>query len=449
MPVAAGRTAVVAAVSAVVLGFAPAVAGDTLTLEDAVRLGLEHAPELAAGRAGKSAAEADRDAASGARWPRLLAEASWHRSDNQVQVFSDKLTAADFTPADFAIDTLNHPDAIDHGLAALGIEFPLYTSGRLSNGIEAAREDALAAAARVRGSETDTVAAVTEAYYAVAFEEARVATAQAALDNAAAHESVAEARFENGAALKSDWLRTRSFRLGRARGLESERAALETASWRLRVLLGLSAEHSPALAIADLPEPPSDPGDLQGWLKDAQATRPDLEASRHERLAAEAAARVAGAARGPDIGGTVRYEEHANDLSSADGSYFAGIGIRWTAFDRARGARVAAARARAEASAALDRGAGVRAAVEVEGAWRATGVALRNLASARQEAEDAAEARRIVAERYASGAGPLTDVLDSESNLLEARLAEIAARYDALVGRVRLERAANRLEVPR
>lgn len=445
---AAGR----AVVRAVVFVLAPAVAfaaDARLTLEDAVRLGLAHAPGLAADRAGQAAAEADRDAAQGARWPRLIAEAAWHRTDNQVQVFSDKLTAAEFTPADFAIDTLNHPDAIDHGLAAVGIEFPLYTSGRLSNGIDAAQEDAFAAAARVRGAEADTVAAITGAYYGVALEEARVAAAQATVDNAAAHESVAEARFENGAALKSDWLRTRSFRLGRARGLEVERAALETARSRLRLLLGLSGPDLPALAITDLPEPPPDPGDLQDWLKDAEATRPDLEAARHARLAAEAAARAAGAARGPDIGGTVRYEQHANDLSSGDGSYFAGIGLRWTAFDRARGARVAAARARAEASAALSRGAQDRAALDIESAWRDAGVALRNLASARQESDDAGEARRIVAERYTSGAGPLTDLLDAESSLLDARLAEIAARYDAIVGHVRLERAANRLEVPR
>jgi outer membrane protein TolC len=61
----------------------------------------------------------------------------------------------------------------------------------------------------------------------------------------------------------------------------------------------------------------------------------------------------------------------------------------------------------------------------------------------------AEEVRRIDDERYASGLSPLSDLLDSERALLEARLAEVSALHDAVVGRVRLARAAGRLEVPR
>jgi outer membrane protein TolC len=85
----------------------------------------------------------------------------------------------------------------------------------------------------------------------------------------------------------------------------------------------------------------------------------------------------------------------------------------------------------------------------VEQAYRDAEVAGRSLATARQAIAAAEEARRISADRYASGLLPLTDLLDAETGLVEARLAEIAARHDTIVGRVRLQRAAGRLEVPR
>src|SRR6266511_3543016 len=126
----------------------PAPVASPLTLQDAIRLGLSHNAALAAGRAEAVAAEADFEASRAALWPRLLTEAGWHRTDHQVLVFGDKLTAAEFTPADFAIDTLNHPTPVSHGVAAVALELPLYTSGRIRSGIEATAETRLAAAAR-------------------------------------------------------------------------------------------------------------------------------------------------------------------------------------------------------------------------------------------------------------------------------------------------------------
>jgi outer membrane protein len=331
----------------------------------------------------------------------------------------------------------------------VALEVPLFTSGRIRSGIEAADETRLAAGARVRDSESGTVARVTEAYYAVALTAAAARTAESALENARSHESVARARFENGAALKSDWLRARVHRLSRERDLDRSKADHEMARAGLRVLLGLPEGALPELAAVDLPEPPGAPGDLQTWLAGVGDARPDLEAARRLGAAAEAQARAQAASRGPEVAGTARYERNASSLGAGEGSYFAGVGIRWTAFDHGRAARIESARARAEAAAAASRDAEDRARLEVEQAYRDADVSIRNEASAREAVAAAEEARRISADRYASGLLPLTDLLDAETALLQARLAEISARYDSVVGRVRLERAAGRLGVPR
>jgi outer membrane protein len=334
-------------------------------------------------------------------------------------------------------------------MAAVALEVPLYTSGRIRSGIEAASESRLAAEARVRDAESATIARVTQAYYGVILAAAEVRAAEAALVNARGHESVARARFENGASLKSDWLRVQVHRLARERDLERNKADLEMARSDLRVLLGLPEGALPDLAVAELPEPVGALGDLEGWLSGVADARPDLEAARRLDLAARAQGRAEAAARGPEVAGTARYERNAGGLESGEGSFFAGVGIRWTAFDRGRSARIEAARARADAAAAASRAAQDRARLEIERAYRDAQVSDRNVETARQAVAAAEEARRIGADRYASGLLPLTDLLDSETVLLQARLAEISALHDSLVGRVFLERAAGRLAVPR
>lgn len=420
-----------------------------LTLPEAIRAGLRHDPGLLALRAEAGATDADLRIALAARWPRLVAEASWHATDNPVAVFGDKLTAGQFMPADFAIDSLNHPGATDHTAAALVLQAPLYASGRIRAGIEEGRETSLAFQARVRAAESDLVARITGAYYGVSLAAAAVGAAESAVTSASGHERVARARFGNGAALKSDFLRAEVHRLARERELERKRADFELARTRLRLLLGLS-ESGPLLpAAADL-TPPSGPiGDLQDWIDAGASARDEIVAARRASLAAEARSRATGAAIGPEIAATARYERNAADLRSSEGTFFAGVGIRWTAFDRGREARREAARQRAVAAAALGRATEQAVRLEVEQAYRDAAVAGHGLVAADQAVAAAEEARRISADRYASGLLPLTDLLDADTDLLQARLAAIAARHDSVVGRVLLERAAGRLEVPR
>lgn len=424
-------------------------AGETLTLPEAIRTGLLQNPALLALRAEAGASGADLEAARAARWPRLFTDASWHATDNPVAVFGDKLTSAQFAAADFAIGSLNHPGSVDHAGAALVLEAPLYTSGRIRAGIEAGREASLASLARVRGAESDLVARITVAYHGVSLAAAAVLVAESAVASASGHERVARARFENGAALKSDFLRAQVHRLARQRGLERKRADLDLAHAGLRLLLGLPQGGPLVAAASDLTPPADPPGDLRDWIDAAAAERQEIEAARRSSLAAAAAGRAAGAARGPEIAGTARFERNAAGLEAGEGSFFAGVGIRWTAFDRGRAARIEAARQRAAAAAATSRAIEDAVGLEVERAYRDAEVAARSLAAAQQAVAAAEEALRISVDRYASGLLPLTDLLDAETGLVEARLAEISARHDTVIGRVLLQRAAGRLEVPR
>ena len=429
----------------------PLFAGETTTpdgldLGSAVRLALERNPGIEAERAAARQGAARAREAAAARWPRLLMDAGWHATDNPVRVFGDKLTAGEFAADDFLLDNLNHPDSIDHAHLGIDLEVPLFTSGRIRHDRTAALEASGAADARLSAAEADLVLRVTEAYYGIVLARAAVGVAESAQRNAQAHEEVAAARFEAGAALRSDRLRAEVERLTRTQDLERRRADLEIARARLRRVVGAGPGES-VEPSAGLTAPAGAIGDLDDWLERALRDRPEIEAARRQAAAARASASAARAAFGPEAFGAARYERNASGLDAGEGSYIVGLGLRWPAFDPARPARIDVAGAGAAGAAALERAAIDLVGLEVEAAWHDARVAETNLSTARRAVEAADEARRISAERYASGLLPLTDLLETETSLVTSRQAELAALSDAILGRARLLRAAGAVEV--
>jgi outer membrane protein TolC len=416
-----------------------------LTLPEAIAEALQRSPLVAAAAADARAAGSDRDAARGARLPRVGLEAGLHRTDNQVAAFGDKLLAGQFTAADFAIDQLNHPDPVNHAGAAVVIEAPLYTAGRLSHRVEEGEAEAGAAAARQRGAEADIVLAVTAAYQNLVAAGVRVEIARQALTSAEGHERLAEAQAGAGAALRSDRLRAQVQRLARAMELEAQQSARSLARTRLALLLGRRQADAEAVVVAasDIEAPPDAPeaDDLASWLERARLGRPEIEEARRGEEGAAARAAAADADHRPEVAGTARYERNALGFEDGTGAYFAGVTIRWNAIDAGRGARLEAERWRSAASHARRSAVEDHVALDVEEAWRAGRLAAIRAALAREAVGSAEEARRIVAERYAAGLLPLTDLLDVEDALLQARLADVGARLDASLARARLARA--------
>src|SRR6476469_1832067 len=100
----------------------PALAQTPLTLAEAVTRARTHNPD-----AGSTAA-AEREAAQrvvqarAGYWPRVDLLGSWQRGNQPVFVFSSLLAQRQFTAADFALGTLNHPDAVDNFRATVMIE---------------------------------------------------------------------------------------------------------------------------------------------------------------------------------------------------------------------------------------------------------------------------------------------------------------------------------------
>jgi outer membrane protein TolC len=97
-------------------------AQEALTLRQAVNVALQSNPLVAAADAAENEAEARIRQARTGYLPRVQFSESLQRSNNPAFVFSSLLTQHQFSVEDFAIDDLNHPDAMNNYQSQLMVE---------------------------------------------------------------------------------------------------------------------------------------------------------------------------------------------------------------------------------------------------------------------------------------------------------------------------------------
>ena len=117
----------------------PAAGQSALTLEEAIARTLERNAAIRSVRAAEDEAAARVDQARAGYFPRVDVVEGWQKSNHPVFVFSSLLAQRQFTAADFALDRLNHPDAIDNHRAAVVVEQTLYDGSRTRAGVDGAR----------------------------------------------------------------------------------------------------------------------------------------------------------------------------------------------------------------------------------------------------------------------------------------------------------------------
>ena len=185
----------------------PIVAQERLTLPDAVHFAITRNPAASAADAGVAAADARSTEARAGYFPRVDFSEAWQRSNQPVFAFGSLLNQGRFTAADFALDTLNHPDPLTNFRAAVTIEQPLYDGGRTT----ASAHSAEAAAGTARADRDRTMSDLR-------LEAVRAYTRAV---TAAAQRAAADSAY---AAAKEDLSRVSS---RRDRGVETDAAVLE------------------------------------------------------------------------------------------------------------------------------------------------------------------------------------------------------------------------------
>ena len=427
---------VLAAALVVALCGAPAGAQAPLTLHEAIARGLAKSARLAELEARQAGAEAAEQGRAAARLPIISLQAGLTRT-NHVDEYS---IAAPGQPP-----RVLYPDVPNNYRARLDLQWPIYTAGRADALARAAAAERRATAEDLAAARADLVLEITRAYWALvtARETERVlAGSTASLD---AHVSDLAARLEQGVISPNDLLSARA-RRSRQRVLAIDAETLRaTAEADLRRLTGVTGPLLPAETSTSV----SAGEGVPVMITASPSARPERRAL-HERLAAarERETAIRATARPQiSVGGGYDYARpNPRIFPRADRwepSWDASVNLAWTLWDGGRreaeqGEAAAAARAIAARADEFDR----QVVFEVEARRLEIASARAALAAAREGVDAAAEARRVLGERYRAGVATSGEVLDAEAAVLQAELDRTRAVAAARLAEARLTRAA-------
>ena len=424
----------------------PLWAQDPLPLTGAVRLALREHKALTGAAAAVRASDARLTQARSGALPKVNYTESFARSDNPVFVFSSLLTQHQFGPGNFTIGPLNRPDFLNNFQSQLTVDQPVYDAGQTRTAVKSAQLGRQMAGEEQRRVEMEVIAGAARAYYAAVLAAENLKAAEQAVRSAEADLERAEAVRTAGMATDADVLSIRVHlaavtgqRIDRAADVDIARAALNDA-----LGLPLDTPHTLTTPLAALALPTNA---LDGLEASASAARPE---TRETRLAAALAeAQVAGARHAmlPQVGFRAAFEaDRQRFIDRGGANWLAAINVRWNLFNgSADKARIAETTSLAERATADRERTESAVRLEVRRAFASLQAAQQRIQVATAAIAQAEESLRITQNRYQAGMNNVTDLLRTETAVLESRTRYLAAIHDQRAAAIMLELAAGRL----
>ena len=421
-----------------------------LTVTEAIARAFEASHRLAEVRSRREGAEATVRLRQISSRPSVVASAGYTRTNEVEEVGFPTPTGG------IRVVFPNIPDNVVTRIAA---QWPIYTAGRADALERAAAAEASALGADLETARADLRFEVQRAYWAVATAHETVRVLESSVERAEAQLGDARARLDVGLVPPSDVL---TFEAQRSRDRLQLIEAInqrESALIDLRRLTGLADDAEVTLADRlDSPgavEPgatmPAGDADTATLVSEALTRRPERQALEQRILGAWARHQAAAVGRKPTIA-LAAGTDFANPnpkIFPRQGiwqtSWEAGVTVSWNVFDSGR-TRAETAEASALARAAEERLKDLDTLVRADVRQRM--LDLRSGTAAVRAAEDgvraAAEARRVLGERFAAGVATTTDVLVAQDQLLMAELSRTRALATVRLAEARLQRVLGR-----
>jgi outer membrane protein len=409
-----------------------------LTLDEAVRRGLETSHRIAEAVARGDAAEAVVGERRASTLPQVAAQAGYTRT-NHVETFGILLPNNQLR--------VIYPDIPDNYRTRLDLQWPIYTGGRLDALERAARIDATASADDIATARGDLTLEVTRAYWALVTATESLRVVQESVARVGAHLADVRNQLAAGLVPPSDVFIVEA-QASRQRMLTVQaQSTREIAEAELARLVGAApgTPIEPAAALDALAPPPVP---LDALIDAARQQRPERAALVKRVGAAGERGRAATAGTKPTVavGGGVDYARPNPRLFPREEawrtSWDASVNVSWSLFDGGR-ARSEMAEAAASTRAVQERLADFDASLAVEIRQRLSEIASSRAAidAATDAVRSATEARRVLGDRFAAGVATSTDVLDAQVALLQADLDRTQAIANAHLADARLARA--------
>jgi outer membrane protein len=420
-----------------------------LSLDDAITRGFANSHRLAEARAREEGAKAAATSADLADKPIVGASAGYSRTNHVTEFSFPQLNGTRLVV---------YPDIPNNITSRVGFQWPIYTSGRVDALERAAIAEAEAAGADIETTRADLRLEIVRAYWAAV--TAREAERVLEESTARAEKQLADARqrFDVGLIPPNE---VSSLEAQRSR----ERAQLieatnirEGAIIDLRRLIGVP--HDAVIELVDALDAggstgssgsTSSTGDVPVLVKQALDARPERKALFFRIGGAEARQQAALTATKPSLSlvGGFDYASPNRKIFPVqrkwDESWDVSVNVNWNFFDSGR-AKSQAAEAAAIVTATRERLAEFDSVVSADVRQRLLDLESSQamVRAASDAVRSAADARRVVSDRFGAGVATSTDVLVAQVAQLEAELVRTRALAGVRLAEARLDRALGR-----
>ncbi len=409
-----------------------------LTLDDAIARGLDTSHRLAEIRAREQGAQAAVRGAQVADKPIVSATAGYMRTNHVPEFFFLQPSGARLVV---------YPDIPDNVVTRVAFQWPIYSSGRTDAIERAASAEAQAIAADIETARADLRLEIVRAYWAAATAREAVRVLEEAVTRADAQVNDSKRRFEVGL-IPPNEVSSLEAQRSRERALLIEASNIrESTLIDLRRLIGVDPDTVIELADRLDAGSPGSPGST-GSIDTAVTGRTERKALTLRLGGLEARQQAAMTGNRPSIGlgGGVDYSNPNPRIFPRKGewqeSWDVAVNVSWPFWDSGR---TKAQVAEAEAAVAVTRERIAEfdslAAADIRQRLLDIDSSAAMVRAASDAVLSAADARRVVADRFNAGVATSTDVLVAQVALLESELARTRALAAVRLAEARLHRA--------
>ncbi len=415
-----------------------------LTLVDAIARGFASSHRLAEGRAREQGAQAALRGAQNGDKPIATATAGYLRT-NHVPEFAFNQGGA---------RVVVFPDIPDNFSTRVGMQWPIYTSGRVDALERAAEAETKAVAADIETTRGDLRFEIVRAYWAAATAREAVRVLEESTTRADAQLRDARQRFDVGLIPPNEVSSLEAQRSREQALLIEASNARESALIELRRLIG--ANHETIIELADALDAPSAPArssatDAPALAKEAFEQRPERKALTFRLGGIEAREKAAMSATKPvvAVAGGFDYAKPNTRIFPRKGiwqeSWDVGVNVSWSFLDFGR-TKAQVAEVAAAAAATRERLAEFDSVVAADVRQRLLDVDTSEamVKAATAAVRSAGDARRVIGDRFNAGVATSTDVIVAQVAMLESELARTRALANVRLAEARLHRVLGR-----
>lgn len=406
-----------------------------MTLDECVRAAIEENPQYRAAIEGTVSASEAADAAKAPYYPDLSFTMAYQRFQTHI-FLPNSLDLPLISPIVGPIDSNGVSVSATYTLFDSGARKAVATQGRM--GMEAS----LSAAAQSR---EEVAFGVHRAFFALLAAQEEKGVAFQSLKRTEEHLRLAEARKAAGAVPLADVLRAR-VEVGNARlSLVQAEGDLAVSRGSLNTAMGRSPDSPLQLVAPDGEALAPESSSAEAEFERALDLRPELKSASSRVEARRSAVALARSAYGPKLLALARYGRLDSDFFPQDEDWAIGVTLQIPLYNYGRSHALARARSELTQEELGRKKLELSIRQEVWNARADVDKAWSSIEAAKALAADAEESLRMAKERYAAGAGTVTDLLDAETNMARSALALVSADYTYRVALSALKKAMGEL----